>query len=181
MSGRERASAWPRPVVARGRGLEPRLRDPKSLVLPVRRSPTTLSLLTADDAPHCVRGGRFWCRGPESNWGHRDFQSLALPTELPRHLERARGFEPPTFSLARRRSTTELHPHIFRFRWTRPDSNRRSPPCKGGAFPTRPRAHTGKAPRPYHGADERTRTSTPRRAADPKSAASTGSATSAPL
>ncbi len=26
-------------------------------------------------------------------------------------------------------------------RWTRPDSNRRSPPCKGGAFPTRPRAH----------------------------------------
>ena len=27
-----------------------------------------------------------WCRGPESNWGHEDFQSSALPTELPRHL-----------------------------------------------------------------------------------------------
>ncbi len=24
------------------------------------------------------------CRGPESNWGHADFQSAALPTELPR-------------------------------------------------------------------------------------------------
>ena len=23
------------------------------------------------------------CRGPESNWGHADFQSAALPTELP--------------------------------------------------------------------------------------------------
>ena len=26
------------------------------------------------------------CRGPESNWGHADFQSAALPTELPRHI-----------------------------------------------------------------------------------------------
>ena len=26
-----------------------------------------------------------WCRGAESNHRHRDFQSLALPTELPRH------------------------------------------------------------------------------------------------
>ena len=25
-----------------------------------------------------------WCRGPESNWRHHDFQSCALPTELPR-------------------------------------------------------------------------------------------------
>ena len=24
-----------------------------------------------------------WCQGPESNWRHRDFQSRALPTELP--------------------------------------------------------------------------------------------------
>ena len=28
-----------------------------------------------------------WCRGPESNWGHADFQSAALPTELPRRLK----------------------------------------------------------------------------------------------
>ena len=27
-----------------------------------------------------------WCRGAESNHRHRDFQSLALPTELPRHI-----------------------------------------------------------------------------------------------
>ena len=26
-----------------------------------------------------------WCRGPESNWRHHDFQSCALPPELPRH------------------------------------------------------------------------------------------------
>ena len=26
----------------------------------------------------------FWCRDPESNWGHADFQSAALPTELSR-------------------------------------------------------------------------------------------------
>ena len=25
-----------------------------------------------------------WCRGPDLNWGHADFQSAALPTELPR-------------------------------------------------------------------------------------------------
>src|SRR5665811_218090 len=27
---------------------------------------------------------RLWCREPESNWRHRDFQSRALPTELSR-------------------------------------------------------------------------------------------------
>ena len=30
------------------------------------------------------RSGLCWCRGPESNWGHADFQSAALPSELPR-------------------------------------------------------------------------------------------------
>ena len=28
---------------------------------------------------------RRWCLGPESNQRHADFQSAALPTELPRH------------------------------------------------------------------------------------------------
>ena len=28
---------------------------------------------------------RVWCLGPESNQRHVDFQSTALPTELPRH------------------------------------------------------------------------------------------------
>ena len=27
------------------------------------------------------------CRGPDLNWGHRNFQSRALPTELPRHIQ----------------------------------------------------------------------------------------------
>ena len=30
-----------------------------------------------------------WCDPPESNWGHRDFQSRALPTELGSHGKRA--------------------------------------------------------------------------------------------
>lgn len=66
--------------------------------------------------------------------------------------------------------------------WTRSDSNRRSPACKAGAFPL------GHGPKTYYtqllsepltGADERTRTSTPCRAIDPKSIASANSATSA--
>jgi hypothetical protein len=51
-------------------------------------------------------------------------------------------------------------------RWTRSDSNRRSSPCKGDAFPL------GHGPSFAQGADERTRTSTPVRAIDPKSIAS---------
>ena len=93
-------------------------------------------------------------------------------------------FELTTFSLARRRSTTELRPHNGEAlisgwewrpkRWTRSDSNRRSPPCKGGAFPL------GHGPAPGDvGADERTRTSTTFRSTDPKSVASANSATSA--
>ena len=34
------------------------------------------------------------CRGPESNWGHADFQSAALPTELPRRAD-ILDFSPP--------------------------------------------------------------------------------------
>ena len=33
-----------------------------------------------------ICNGLRWCRGPESNWRHHDFQSCALPTELPRHV-----------------------------------------------------------------------------------------------
>ncbi len=45
--------------------------------------------------------------------------------------------------------TRVSHP-IF-LRWTRPDSNRRSPPCKGGAFPARPRARSAYAVMPTRG------------------------------
>src|SRR3990170_9050767 len=41
----------------------------------------------------------FWCRGPESDWGHRDFQSRALPTELPRRDDYVH-FPWPIFILA---------------------------------------------------------------------------------
>ncbi len=58
-----------------------------------------------------------WCRGAESNHRHRDFQSLALPTELPRHknclflignkqtnLATRNGLEPSTSSVTGWRS-----------------------------------------------------------------------------
>ncbi len=32
-----------------------------------------------------TKGFRWW-RNPESNWGHKDFQSSALPTELFRQI-----------------------------------------------------------------------------------------------
>ena len=38
-----------------------------------------------------VLPGQTRCRDPDLNWGHRNFQSRALPTELPRHKQRATG------------------------------------------------------------------------------------------
>jgi hypothetical protein len=46
----------------------------------------------------------------------RVLQTLALPLghdAVLNKTERAMGFEPTTFSLARRRSTTELHPQVL--------------------------------------------------------------------
>ena len=40
-----------------------------------------------------------WCLGAESNHRHCDFQSHALPTELPRHLAMRKGLEPSTSSV----------------------------------------------------------------------------------
>ena len=46
---------------------------------------------------HC---NGIWCLRVESNHRHRDFQSLALPTELPRRkLATRRGLEPLTSSV----------------------------------------------------------------------------------
>jgi hypothetical protein len=36
--------------------------------------------------------GKKWCRGTESNCRHGDFQSPALPTELPRRAKGMKGF-----------------------------------------------------------------------------------------
>ena len=35
----------------------------------------------------------YWCRGTESNCRHGDFQSPALPTELPRHMTQGHSFK----------------------------------------------------------------------------------------
>ncbi len=46
-----------------------------------------------------------WCRGPGSNWRHRDFQSRALPTELPRL-----DGQPHWLSVGGAQDTTGLRP-----------------------------------------------------------------------
>jgi hypothetical protein len=99
--------------LAAPRGFEPRFTDPKSAVLPLdegaagvvqeqprgypgQRNGAEDGTRTRD--PHlgkvmlyqlshfrsmCDHRSR-WCREPDSNWRHRDFQSRALPTELSR-------------------------------------------------------------------------------------------------
>ena len=42
---------------------------------------------------------RKWCLGAESNHRHCDFQSHALPTELPRRVATQTGLEPVTSSV----------------------------------------------------------------------------------
>ena len=115
--------------------------------------------------------------------------------------ERAMRFELTTFSLARRRSTTELRPqsmylqsilidkrqlYLFAFKCANLKFSIRQIKVDPVGFeptifslqrrrlPARPRAQIN-----HSSADERTRTSTPLRAIDPKSIASANSATSA--
>ena len=46
---------------------------------------------------------RKWCLRAESNCRHTDFQSVALPTELPRHVVATPiGFEPTIFAVTGR-------------------------------------------------------------------------------
>ena len=125
----------PAPVLAGGQGFEPQLMDPKSIVLPLDDPPSATPTVNI----RCQRSRRarsIRCRDPDLNWGHQHFQCCALPTELSRRVcclhqqpgipairekkdqpggpvlrERAMRFELTTFSLARRRSTTELRPH----------------------------------------------------------------------
>ena len=42
---------------------------------------------------------RKWCPGTESNHRHVDFQSTALPTELPGRMATRKGLEPSTSSV----------------------------------------------------------------------------------
>jgi hypothetical protein len=58
-----------------------------------RPSPWQGDALPAEPLPlvcRLARPGIRWCREPESNWRHRDFQSRALPTELSRRDLRPR-------------------------------------------------------------------------------------------
>ncbi len=48
-----------------------------------------------------------WCPGVESNYRHHDFQSCALPTELPGHLKKP-AYRGERRSLSRRRSGVEI-------------------------------------------------------------------------
>ena len=48
---------------------------------------------------------RMWCLGAESNHRHADFQSAALPTELPRRkMATRKGLEPSTSNVTGWRS-----------------------------------------------------------------------------
>ena len=75
-----------------------------------------------------------WCPDSESNQGHRDFQSPALPTELSGRMERKTRFELATLALARRCSTTEPLPHKYEIKKWRSGtgSNRRPPAWQAG-------------------------------------------------
>src|ERR687897_2510576 len=60
-------------------------------------------------------------------------------------LERAKGFEPSTPTLARLCSTPELHPHapslVLAGWWSQAESNRRPLECHSSALPTELRPH----------------------------------------
>ena len=75
----------------------------------------------------------YWCLGAESTHRHEDFQSSALPTELPRHLATQMGLEPTTSSVTGWHSKpTELLRRIW---WAMTGSNCRHLACKASALP----------------------------------------------
>ena len=75
-----------------------------------------------------------WCLGAESNHRHEDFQSSALPTELPRQNWRRRwgsNPRPPAWQAGVLTNWTTA-PGKW---WTMTGSNCRHPACKAGALP----------------------------------------------
>ena len=109
--------------------------------------PSTLALArrcsTAELLPPITS---IWWLRPESNWRHADFQSAALPTELPSHIPfkmaELTGIEPAIFGLTGRRvkplhySSASAPIWWFGFQWwAMTGSNCRPPACKAGALP----------------------------------------------
>ena len=113
-------------ILAAEPGLEPGLRDPKSLVLPLHHSAAFLQAVRRSDPDprHDNQGGVVifppcsvnvrWCRRPGSN-RHESrlstvFETVASTSSATSALERKTRFELATPSLARRCSTAELLP-----------------------------------------------------------------------
>ena len=76
-----------------------------------RSIPKSTTLTNQDNLSISHYHLKTWCLGAESNHRHEDFQSSALPTELPRHIWRfpsilaiRMGFEPTTSSVTGWRS-----------------------------------------------------------------------------
>ena len=98
-----------------------------------QNDPAAEPCLHADAACHAAKATpsapspiRPWCRDPELNWGHPDFQSGALPAELSRHpiqlaLAEPTGLEPATSGLtgqcANQLHHGSAHEHLRSGRW----------------------------------------------------------------
>jgi hypothetical protein len=81
---------------------------------------------------------RKWCLGAESNHRHEDFQSSALPTELPRQMAELTGIEPAISGVTGR----HVKPlHYSSPWWAVTGSNCRHPACKAGALPAELTTH----------------------------------------
>ena len=104
-------------------GFEPGMKDLQSSALPLgyvaikkwsgRRDSNSRPSPWQGDALPLSHFRMIWCRDPELNWGHEDFQSSALPTELSRRfLAEPTGLEPAISGLTGRhvnRTTPRLH------------------------------------------------------------------------
>ena len=108
--------------------------------------PTTFSLArrrsTTELHPHGDPTTDRQCRDPESNWGHRDFQSRALPTELSRPYDSTECRTPHNFTLGHpNRQVSETRSQL------QPRRPPRSPGCQRIAGRPAEEQHTGYRPR----------------------------------